>query len=78
MGSATRTSRTAGNASTAPGRCPRAESCPRCGGQLAVNQDGWKICHACGYASPPGAAPPPRSAHRGIVAPTVAGSRGAG
>ncbi len=32
---------------------PRAEQCPNCGGQLAVNQDGWKICHTCGYASPP-------------------------
>ncbi|MFI8987419.1 hypothetical protein [Streptomyces antimycoticus] len=35
------------------------EPCPSCGGQLAVNQDGWKICHSCGYASPPGAVPAP-------------------
>ncbi|MGR3938341.1 hypothetical protein [Streptomyces sp. BRA346] len=35
------------------------EQCPSCGGQLAVNQDGWKICHSCGYASPPGFAPAP-------------------
>ncbi|MFH8408936.1 hypothetical protein ACH4FX_29690 [Streptomyces sp. NPDC018019] len=55
----------------------RAELCPRCGGQLAVNQDGWAICHACGYASPPGTAPPPRHAHGGIVTPTLATSRGA-
>ncbi|WP_169393000.1 hypothetical protein [Streptomyces purpureus] len=27
--------------------------CPRCGGVLAVNQDGWMICHTCGYSSPP-------------------------
>ncbi|MCK7625464.1 hypothetical protein MUU72_20580 [Streptomyces sp. RS10V-4] len=54
---------------------PAAETCPRCGGQLAVNQDGWKICHACGYASPPGAAPPPRARRGGIVAPTVATPR---
>ncbi|MEU2793806.1 hypothetical protein [Streptomyces sp. NPDC007100] len=56
---------------------PRAELCPRCGGQLAVNQDGWAICHACGYASPPGAAPPPRYARGGIVTPTLATPRGA-
>ncbi|TJZ42245.1 hypothetical protein FCH28_35105 [Streptomyces piniterrae] len=54
---------------------PHAELCPRCGGQLAVNQDGWKICHACGYASPPGTAPPPRAVCGGIVAPTVATPR---
>ncbi len=54
---------------------PAAENCPRCGGQLAVNQDGWKICHACGYASPPGVAPPPRAPGGGIVAPTVATPR---
>ncbi|GHJ32719.1 hypothetical protein TPA0910_71520 [Streptomyces hygroscopicus subsp. sporocinereus] len=35
------------------------ELCPSCGGQLAVNQDGWKICHFCGYASPPGVMPAP-------------------
>ncbi|WP_279595772.1 hypothetical protein [Streptomyces sp. NEAU-YJ-81] len=35
------------------------EQCPSCGGQLAVNQDGWKICHSCGYASPPGVVPAP-------------------
>lgn len=55
---------------------PHAEACPRCGGQLAVNQDGWKICHACGYASPPGVVPAPRSAAGGIVAPEVAIYRG--
>lgn len=27
--------------------------CPRCGGVLAVTQDGWQICHTCGYSSPP-------------------------
>ncbi|MFD7666420.1 hypothetical protein [Streptomyces sp. NPDC059788] len=42
-----------------------------------MNQDGWKICHACGYASPPGTAPPPRHARGGIVTPTLATSRGA-
>ncbi len=35
---------------------PHSEQCPRCGGVLVVNQDGWKICHACGYSSPPGRA----------------------
>ncbi|SHM58774.1 hypothetical protein SAMN05216268_11278 [Streptomyces yunnanensis] len=74
-----------GSTTTVPRRPPRrkrtipprpyAENCPRCGGQLAVNQDGWKICHACGYASPPGAAPPPRALGGGIVAPTVATPR---
>lgn len=54
---------------------PHAELCPRCGGQLAVSQDAWKICHACGYASPPGTAPPPRATRGGIVAPTVATPR---
>ncbi len=71
MRSKTRTSRAYGIACTPPDPLPRAESCPRCGGLLAVNQDGWKICHACGYASPPGTASPPRSAHSGIVTPTV-------
>ncbi|MFH8749119.1 hypothetical protein ACH4GK_20730 [Streptomyces rimosus] len=56
-------------------RSARAELCPRCGGQLAVNQDGWAICHACGYASPPGTAPPPRSSRGGIVTSTLATPR---
>ncbi|MDJ0462779.1 hypothetical protein [Streptomyces sp. H27-C3] len=30
-----------------------AEQCPRCGGVLAITQDGWQICHSCGYSSPP-------------------------
>ncbi|AEW99198.1 hypothetical protein SCATT_p10050 (plasmid) [Streptantibioticus cattleyicolor NRRL 8057 = DSM 46488] len=46
----------------------RAENCPNCGGPLAVNQDGWKICHACGYSSP-SVAPAPVA--RGTVASTV-------
>ncbi|MDT3398484.1 hypothetical protein RKE29_17825 [Streptomyces sp. B1866] len=42
-----------------------AEQCPGCGGGLLVsNQDGWKICHSCGYPSPPGAAQRPVCAAR--------------
>ena len=27
--------------------------CPACGGDtLTTNDDGWKICYACGYSSP--------------------------
>jgi len=44
------------------------EQCPSCGGQLAVNQDGWKICHSCGYASPPGFAPAPPHGRRVVPA----------
>ncbi|MFH9420455.1 hypothetical protein [Streptomyces sp. NPDC017529] len=70
-------SRTGGRPTATLRRPAHAELCPRCGGQLAVNQDGWAICHACGYASPPGTAPPPRYARGGIVTPTLATSRGA-
>lgn len=49
---------------------PRADACPKCGGQLATNQDGWKICHACGYASPQ-YAPEPTGLQDGIVTRTV-------
>lgn len=49
-----------------PDRTIEANACPNCGGLLTVNQDGWKICHACGWSSPPGIAPAP--ADSGIVA----------
>ncbi len=29
-----------------------AESCPQCNGPISVNDDGWKICYACGWSSP--------------------------
>ena len=45
-----------------------ANACPKCGGLLTTNQDGWKICYQCGYSSP-GVAPEP--AGDGIVAPTT-------
>jgi uncharacterized Zn finger protein (UPF0148 family) len=35
-----------------PDRAVRAETCPKCGGVLTTNQDGWKTCHTCGYSSP--------------------------
>jgi hypothetical protein len=44
----------------------RADGCPSCGGQLATNQDGWKICHACGWASP-GYTPPATGESAGSV-----------
>ncbi|HEY9375195.1 hypothetical protein [Streptomyces sp.] len=45
----TRTTRTASPIGTER----NSAQCPRCGGVLAVTQDGWKICHTCGYSSPP-------------------------
>ena len=49
---------------------PVAEQCPNCGGVLTTNQDGWKVCHTCGYSSP-GVAPEPVRAAAGRVLVTV-------
>jgi ribosomal protein S27AE len=40
--------------------------CPKCGGVLTTNQDGWKVCYACGYSAP-GYTPPPSAAAVGNV-----------
>lgn len=50
-----------------PDRELRAETCPSCGGVLTTNQDGWKICHSCGYSSPSFAPAPAAGTVSGTV-----------